>query len=284
VTTRNDAATAAARAQLYQQTAKNGRVFNRTLAFYNGAPVGNSFTGNLALGVTSGGVGAALINGAGPPLGTQVPCDPPTILDLSIIYGDDNIFVIVEYSNPLPDDIFVLFSSAGQSFKPSAVSPFGDALALTFPDGNLLPDGLYSLKILRASDPTRCLAVRNGIFNISNEVACTISVTDMTSETGFPVVPPGPPGFPLGTFTISLVGTGFLSGALTLEIINQFPPFNTLLPTSIIVADDNSLQFDFMGDGTDGLYAVRVSLTDDASCFDTIGDEFGEPAIALQFA
>jgi len=282
VTTQNDPATASARARLYQQSAKPGVVFNRRLSFYSGAPTTpRSFTGDQILGVASGGVGAALINGAGPPIVVPIPCDEPTIFTVQVVIGDDNVIVRVTYNNPLPDDIYVLFNSNGQSFgavSSSETPPPPGEITILFPDNDVLPPGQYSLKIARAADPENCFSVRNGIFVVA-ATACPIETTEMSSPSGFPVVPPGPPGFPGGSFTIEIVGAGFLTGPLTITLTNNFPPFNVILPDSQLVIDDNNLTFDFTGTFVDGLYTVRVALTADPACFD-------EPpeGIALFFA
>jgi hypothetical protein len=286
VTAKTDPATSSARASLYLGRGQTGRVLNRVFTFYSGAPTTpNSYTGNLALGASSGGPGAALINGVGPARPVDLPCDEPTITALTVLFPPGNVVVEVVYSNPAPDDVYVLYSpGTGQSFGPtSAPTPIPGGYAVPFPDVALLPAGSYSFKVLRASNP-RCLSSRAGLFVAAGAV-CPIEITDMRSPFGFPVIPPGPPGFPGGIFLqIDLVGSGFLTGPLTLEIINNFFPFNTILPDSVTVVDDNNLMFSFTGTGITGSYRVRVSLTADASCFDEIGDEPGEPFIALQFA
>jgi hypothetical protein len=284
VTTQNDAATASARAQLYQQTAKIGRVLNRTFAFYNGAPMGNSFTGNQALGVTSGGVGAALINGIGPPLVAAVPCDTPTIFSVVILFLDDNVRLTITYSNPQPDDIFVLFNSAGQSFKGSPPSMTGpNEVEILFPDVDRLPAGVYSLKILRASSPTTCFSVRNNIFLVEGTV-CTLAV-DGWSGNGVSPFPP-PPLIPGETDNVvSVTGSGFLSGPLTVTIFAILGGPDNLNIASVNVIDDNNLDVQFDADPVQtGVYAVRVELTDDAACFGEYGTEFGQDMLSVQEA
>lgn len=282
MTTQNDAATATARAQLYQQTAKIGRVLNRTFAFYNGSPVGSSFTGNQVLGVNSGGVGAALINGAGPPLVQGVPCDEPVISAISFTNLDETQRITVTYQNPLPDDIYVLFNSAGQSFPPLGVTLVPpDQVQLFYPKTDVLPPGVYSLKILRASSPATCFSVRNGIF-VVEEVVCTLAVDGWSGDGIFPN-PPLSPGDPDNV--VSVTGAGFLSGPLTVTIFAVIGGPNDLNVDSVNVIDDNNLDVQFDADPVQtGSYAVRVELTDDATCFGEYGTEFGEDMLSVQLA
>lgn len=280
MTTQNDPNTAAARSQIFLQSARIGRVFNRTFAFYAGNPVASSFTGNLVLGGTSGGAAAALINGAGPPIVTPIPCDEPTISAVEVTFLPDNVQVVVTYDSPLPDDIYVLFNSGGESFGPlSAIQTGADEVTLLFADDEDLAAGLYSLKILRAADPVNCFSVRRGIFNIESFV-CTIAVTGWSG----PGISPNPP-LTSGTNDVvaSVTGSGFLSGPLTVTIFPFLGGPSNLNIDSVTVFDDNNLDVQFDTDAVEtGSYAVRVELTADPTCFDQYGEMFGENALNVQ--
>jgi len=267
-----------ARTKLYLGSAEQGVVFGRTLNFYSGAPTTPvSFTGNQILGVNSDGPGANIINGIGPGILISA-CDEPVLIVTAIIAGDDNLFVSVALSNLLPGDVFVLFNTNGNAFSPSQIDIILGGLNLTFPDPDLLPAGSYSLKVIREGNPD-CFDIVYNIYNVAGTV-CAITTTAMSSPTSFPVFPPGPPGSPGGFFPqIDVVGTGFLTGPLTITLTNSFPPFDIIIPASVTIGDDMNLMFSFFGNGVDGFYSVRVALTAEPTCFD-------EPptAIALVFA
>lgn len=273
--TKNDAATAAARAALYLKTAQEGTVLNQDLLFYSGKPTDpTNFTGNQILGTHSGGVGAALIDGIGP--ARQVAeCDPPILVVVDVDEGDLNLVITIQSNNILPTDVFVLFNTSGNSFAPSNVQVIGDEIELTFPDPDDLPDGIYHLKVIRA-DNAKCFAVVNNVVTIGDVEVCPIVTTTMSSPVGEPVEPPGPPGDPFDFFPqIDIVGAGFLSGPLTITITNSGAPFNVILPDAVVVVDDNNLMFSFTGDGEEGDYIVRVALTADPSCFDEPPETIG---------
>lgn len=282
----NDAANQAARQRLYLSRARTGTVLGRTFAFYSGKPsTPNSFTGNLVLGASSGGPASNLIDGVGPPITTPIPCDVPLISAVVVTILPDNVEVEVTYANPDPDtDIYLLFApGTGASFAPLQVTPGPGAgqVTLLFPDDDDLPGGIYTLKIMRASDPTRCFAIRAGILTIIGFV-CTIDILNMTGDGVFPnpVLSPGDLGL-----TVALMGSGFLSGPLTVVFENTFPPFNGLDITLVTVVDDNNLTIDFDatdgGPAFDGFYGVRVTLTAEPTCFDEIGFSFLEPQVAI---
>ena len=280
MTTQNDSDTAAARARLYLERAQIGQVFARTLAFYSGAPTEpTSFTGNLVLGTHSGGVGAALIDGIGPPIEEVVPCDEPDIFDISVVFGADNVFVTVTYENQLPDDVYILFNTTtGQSFGAVSFMQTPPTVLITFPDNDDLPPGLYSLKILRA-DNADCFAVRKGIFIIAAPVVCTINIAGWSGDGIFPnpFLNPGDTDL-----TVAVTGTGFLNGPLTVTIFPVLFATNNLNIDSVIVADDNNLTVQFDADPVEtGTYAIRIELTADPSCFDEYGTVFLEDVVVV---
>ena len=54
---------------------------------------------------------------------------------------------------------------------------------------------------------------------------------------------------------------------------------------SILVLDDNNLDVQFDADAVQtGSYAIRVELTDDASCFSEYGTDFGETPVSVVLA
>jgi hypothetical protein len=270
-----------ARTKLYLGSAEQGTVFGREFSFYSGAPTTPvSFTGNQILGAASDGPGANIIDGIGPVLDATV-CSEPTLTVVSVVLGDP-IVITVAFEGIQPGDVFVLFNLSGDSYGPSSITPTFGGLELTFPDESLLPAGTYSLKVIRDNN-LECFDVESNIYTITGTV-CAISITDLTSPTGFPVIPPGPPGFPGGSFTVDLVGAGFLSGPLTVTIgPNFFPPNDTIIPDSVTVIDDNNMSIDFTGNFNSGIYGVTVALTADPTCFAQIGYGFVQPYIALQF-
>lgn len=272
----------AARAQLYANTAKTGIVFNRELTFYSGSPTTPvSFTGNQALGVSSGGPGAFLINGIGPLVEPVIPCDEPVILNLNLIFADEATIVFVEYTNPLPDDIYVLFSTTGVAYAPFGVGMVGDDITLTFPAGTDLPPGAYSLKILRASDPKNCFTVRRNII-ISEAPTCDIEVTGWSGAGIFPNPPLSPA---TDDVVVSVTGSGFLSGPLTVTIFPVFFGTANLNIDSVTVIDDNNLDVQFDTDPIEtGNYGIRVELTSDPTCFSEYGTEFGEDMVVVLLA
>jgi hypothetical protein len=204
---------------------------------------------------------------------------PPT----SASQGDGLVLVPVNYNVVEPGDIYALFGF-GLTTIPGVGVPTGPGSAdVTFNIGPTADIGTYTFGITRAADPT-CNDSLPAAFTVGSP--CPITITDMTSPTGFPVVPPGPPGFPGGSFTVDLVGAGFLTGPLTVTIgPNFFAPNDTIIPDSVVVIDDNNMTIDFTGNFVSGSYPVRVALTADPTCFDEIGtDPFGpEPKIVLQF-
>lgn len=281
----NNAANQAARQQLYLSRAQNGIVLGRTIAFYPGAPTTpNSFTGNLALGASSGGPASFLVNGAGPPIVAPIPCDVPVISEVVVSILPDNISIIVTYSNPDPDtDIYLLFApSTGSSFGAVQTTPGPglDQVTLLFPDEDVLPGGVYSLKIMRASDPKRCFGLRTNVVAVEGFV-CTLDITTMTGDGIFPN-----PAIVAGTTnnTIALVGVGFLSGTILADILRVFggPPGVPLPVDMVTVIDDNNLtiQLDTLITSTGG-YGVRLTLFEEPTCMAEIGFVPLEPFISV---
>lgn len=283
-----DAATLEARTRLYLSRAQSGTVRDNPLAFYSGkATVPNSFTGNLALGVSSDGPGANLLDGVSPPIVDPVPCDEPLISEVQVTLLDDNVRVRVTYTNPDPEtDVYVLFvPGSGVNVAPLSVSPGPgpDQVTLFFPDAEVLPGGLYTLKVMRASDPTRCFSTRANVLTIESFV-CTLEITDMTGDG----VSPNPALFPGSTDNVvSLTGTGFLSGTVSAQILQVFggPPGTPLNIDSVNVIDDNNLtiQFDTFLD-SDGGYGVVLTIDEEPTCTAMIGFEIFEPTINVSAA
>lgn len=266
------------RAILYLNRAEDDLVFGRPLAFYPGEPtIPNSFTGNLALGANTNGPGAFLLDGIGPPIEIPLDCDEPIIIIDSVVIGDDNLFITVQFSNIEGDDIFVLFGSNGVAYSPSNVQATEDGWQLTFPDPDLIPPGVYNLKVIREGN-LECFAISYGVYT-QVAPACDIEVTDMVGDGVFPN-PPLSPGDTDATVTIS--GSGFLSGPLTVTITPFFGGPNPLNVDSVAVGDDNTLTVQFDADPFQtGTYGVRVELTSDPTCFGEIGFDFGEPQISV---
>jgi hypothetical protein len=277
---------AQARIAYYQERRKLGAYLNNPLYFYPGAAtVPQSFTGNLIAYGGGNGPGAKIINGIGPAIPAPPPCDEPIITSLIInAAAPDILNMDVEY-NVLPGDIYFVFNvPTGQVLYPQSVTPIAGGVQVEFDMTSPPADGgSWTFKIIRADDEA-CFAIRSGVY-VTAAAGCALEVTDLSSPTGFPVSPPGPPGFPFGSFFgIEVTGSGFTTGPLAVTLINNFPPNNTIVASAVNVIDDNNLTFDFTGDGTSGLYAVRVTLISDPTCFAEIGtNPFTEPVVALQF-
>jgi hypothetical protein len=270
----------------YQSRVQVGPYLDKLYSFFPGQPtLPNNQTANKAVYVGDGsGPGAKILNGIHPFVPPVLPCDEVIITDLQIVFPDPALFISIVW-NLLPGDIISLFNtSTGQVLAPVSVSPIVGGLEVEF-DMTSPPatGGSWSLKIARATN-LDCFAVRNDIFQLTGAV-CSLSITDLTSPTGFPVIPPGPPGFPGGSFTVDLVGVGFLSeGPVTVTIgPNLFPPNDTIIPTLVTITDDNNMSLDFTGNFNSGVYGVTVALTADPTCFAQIGYDFAPPYIALQF-
>jgi hypothetical protein len=265
----------------YQSREQVGPYLDKLYSFFPGQPtLPNNETANKAIYINNGlGPGAKIINGIKPYVPPALPCDDVIITSLVGNFVDPALFLNILW-NLLPGDIITLFNtSTGQVLTPVAVSPIVGGLEVEF-DMTLPPAtaGSWSLKIARAEN-LDCFAVRSNAFQLISAV-CALSVTGIGPPAS-PVSPPGPPGFPGGVgFFIELTGTGFLTGALTIEVINNFFPFNTLVGYGILVINDANLTFLFDGSGVTGLYGVRVSLTADPTCFGEIGFG-GPPGIAL---
>ena len=258
----------AARLAYYQSRRKVGRYLNRDLSFYPGAPtIPQSFTGNLMLVAGGTGPGAKILNGINPFVPEPLPCEDPIITSLVVgLFDDLNITVLY---NVEPGDVYIMFNTTdGTTLPIISVTPIVDGVTVVFDDDSPpATPGSYTFKIIRAGN-LDCFATRSNVFQIAPAV-CLIEITSMTGDGVFP---PGPPIFP-GTpgQSVALVGAGFLSGALTVTIINTSPPFNTFLPTLVTVIDDNNMTVDFDAPFFDGFYDVRVELTADPTCFDEIG-------------
>lgn len=257
---------AADRARLYLGRAQQGTVLGRSYNFYTGNPtVPTSFTGNLALGATTGGPADFLINGVGPVLVPPETCDEPIVILQNVNEGVTMVVVTIALSNLLPTDTFVLFNSFGNAFSPSDIQSVPMGVELTFPGTDFLPSGTYALKVIREGDP-ECFGIEYGVLTVAG-VACTVDATTWTLPGG---VPFPPSVFPAPTAT-QLVGSGFLSCTIdvTVErVAGGGPP--TLVVSALIVVDDNTLTFTV--DGTPvlpfGVYEARVSCTDIPGCED----------------
>lgn len=203
---------------------------------------------------------------------------PPT----SATQGDGFVLVPVTYNIVQPGDNYGLFGFGLTPISGVGVPTGPNSADVTFFIGPTADLGIYDFGIARASDPT-CNDVEPGAFEVTS--SCPIGIFGMTSPTGFPVIPPGPPGFPGGSFIVDLVGVGFLTGPLTVTIgPNTFAPFDTIIPTLVTVIDDNNMSIGFTGNFVDGAYGVTVALTADPTCFAQIGYDFMFPFIGLQFS
>lgn len=158
----NTAANAAARAQLYRERGVNGVVLNREFAFFPGAAtIPNSFTGNLVLGGATGGPGANLLDGIGPPILDVEPCEDLVVESILCVLIGDTLNVTVTY-NVLPGDIYVLFNTTtGQQLLPVSVVPFGGGAVASFDLTSPPADGgSWSFKIMRVANPRVCFFVK----------------------------------------------------------------------------------------------------------------------------
>jgi len=253
----------AARLAYYQSRRKVGRYLNRNLSFYSGAPsIPQSFTGNLLLVAGGTGPGAKILNGIEPFVPTPLPCEEPIITSLVTAIGDD-LSVTVLY-NVEPGDVYVLFNTSdGTTLPILSVIPVVGGVVVTFDDDSPpATPGSYTFKIIRAGN-LDCFTTRSNVFQIFPAV-CLIVVTGMSGDGVFPNFPliPGSLGH-----SVTVTGSGFLAGPLTITIVNNFPPFNTLIPTLITVVDDNTITIDFDAPFSDGFYEVTVALTSDPTCF-----------------
>lgn len=284
----NRAADANARAQLYLSRGQTGSYINEELIFYpGGGTIPPSFTGNLALGVNTNGPGADLLNGIVPFQAPVEPCDAIVVTSVACevaVNGGDVLIVTILY-NVEEGDIYSLFNtSTGQVLLPESVTPIVDGVQVAFDVTSPPADpGAWSFKVARESNPTVCFFVKSNCYVIQ-DVVCTLTITDMTGDG----VPPNPLIFP-GTLdnTVSLTGTGFLSGTLNVSILQVFggPPGTPLPIDMVTVIDDNNLdiQFDTFGD-SDGAYGVVISLDEDPMCEAMIGFEILEPQIFIAAA
>lgn len=258
----------AERATLYLGRAQQGTVFNREFNFYPGsATVPNSFTGNQALGATSGGPGAFIINGIGPALVGEA-CDEPVILVTNVVFGDDNVFIFIEMSNVSPTDTFIIFNANGDAFKASNVSPSGGNWVLTFPDSALLPSGSYALKVIREGD-LDCFDIEYNVFNIAGAV-CAIDAGAWTFSGG---VPFPPVVFPNPRAT-QIVGSGFTTCMISVQVnllVSVGPSPGTLPVIGLTVINDNLLTFTVDGTtaGVPSTYEAVVICDDVPGCQDT---------------
>jgi len=271
-----------ARIDYYQSREQVGAYLSKLYSFFPGQPtIPNNATANKAIYINNGrGPGDKILNGITPFVPEALPCDEVIITDLGVVFADPSLFVSLVYNLMPPGDIITLFNtSTGQVLTPVGYSPIPGGVEVEF-DMTSPPAtaGLWSLKITRAEN-LDCFVVRSGIFQLTGPI-CALAVTGI-GPPATPVSPPGPPGFPGGVgFFIELTGVGFLTGPLTIEVITVFGFPTTLVGYSIIVIDDTSLTFLFDGDGTEGFYGVRVSLTADPTCFGEIGFS-GPPGIVL---
>ena len=255
----------AERARLYLSRAQQGTVFNREFNFYPGnATVPNSFTGNQALGASTNGPGAFIINGVGPVLVAE-ECEEPVIVLTNVVFGDDNVFIFIEMSNILPTDTFIIFNTSGNAFAALSVSPSGGNWVLTFPGSDLLPPGTYALKVIREGD-LDCFAVEQNVFNISGGV-CLIDAGPWTNPGGIPFFPIFFPG-PIPT---EITGSGFTTCTIDVEVISMVAIVPTLPVIGLTVINDNLLSFTVDGSASfpfGGIYQARVFCTDIPGCED----------------
>lgn len=265
---------AGGREELYTERGQNGIVLAREFAFYPGAPtIPDNFTGNLILGAQGNGPGAFLLDGIGPPIRETVACEDVVIESLVCNVVGDTLTVTALY-NVLAGDIYVLFNtSTGQQLLPQSVTPVVGGVDIVF-DVTSPPadEGAWSFKVMRLANPKGCFFVKPNCFVIA-PVVCLITLTTLTGDGVFP----NPPLFPGNSGTVSLTGSGFLSGALTVTMPVAFFGFTPFTVDLVTVIDDNNMDIDFTSVlGEDGQWGVRIELTSDPTCFDEIGFVFDE--------
>ena len=276
-----------ARIDYYLSRRKIGSYLNRALSFYPGAPtIPTNFIANKTTYINNGlGPGAKILNGIEPFVPEPLPCDEPVIESLVVgVFGDLHVTVLY---NVEPGDIYVMFNTSDGTFLPIiSVTPIVGGVNVIFNDDSPpATPGAYTFKILRA-DNAECFVIRASIFTVA-PVVCEIEIDSWTGDgippPPFTFVPPGTPGL-----TATVIGSGFLPGPLTVVLENAFPPFNNLDITLVTVIDDNTLTINWnatdggpVSPAPDGNYGVRISLTDDPTCFDEFGFEFFEPSITI---
>jgi len=257
------------RERLYAENAREGRVLGRDFTFYSGAATTpTSYTGNLVLGTSGDGPGAYLLDGVGPPIPDVAPCEEVVVASLVCDLVGDDLTVTLLY-NAVAGDVYVLFNTGtAQLLKPTSVTPVVGGVEVVFDVTSPPTDaGSWSFKVMRAANPTGCFAVRSGCLVIA-PVVCTISLTGISGDGVFPNVPlmPGDSG------TVSLTGTGFLSGALTVTMPVAFGGPTSFTVDLVTVIDDSNMDIDFTTVvGETGQWGVRVELASDPTCFDEIG-------------
>ena len=149
------------------------RYLNKNVTTYPGAPtIPQSATGNRVLVGTGNGVGAKLLHGVGPVLETPLECDEVFISSLgpptSFAAGAGLTVVPVEYNDPLESDGFVVFQiGTGVQIPVSSTITGVDMVDLTLDVVAFLQLGAYALKIIRASDPETCFAIRYKAFDVT---------------------------------------------------------------------------------------------------------------------
>ena len=257
------------------------RYLDKKVTTYPGQPtIPNSATGNLVINAGGAGVGADLLSGIGPVLEVPLACNEITISSVgpptSFTAGDGLVVVEIEYNDPLESDGIIIFQLGTGSIIPivsrTITGPSTIELELNIIDS--LTGGSYALKVVRSSDPKSCFAIKYSAFEIEVPVVCTLTLTDLSGDG----VPPNGGIFAGNTDnTVSLVGTGFLSGPLTVTIDRVFGGPLTLPIDFVTVNDDNNLdvQFDTIG-GQDGQFSVTVEVTTFVGCIEIIGDVLDE--------
>ena len=158
--------------------------------------------------------------------------------------------------------MFVPGTGDQMGFKFVSITPGVSATVVLQDDP---PSGLYTLKIMRASDPAECFTIRPGVYLSAG--SCTLSVSELTFAGGAPI--PGGIFAPNFLNDMELNGAGFLDCPVDLVIdrIGGGGPL-TLTASDIVVVNDNLITFDLTVPPSAAFssYEVTVFCTDDPTC------------------